>query len=126
MKIPNFARLVNEDFEDLEWFPQLAYILNRPLETLTKALQGKLTFEDNFHCVVREVRLDGSFPIVLPFNKGLAKHVLVTNVLEGTITGAPFLQWEANGLDIAITGIVGATPTGASPIKLSIIIIAGV
>lgn len=126
MKIPNFSRLVSEDFEDLEWFPQLAYILNRPLEILTKALQGKLTFEDNFHCVVRELRLDGSFPLVLPFKKGLAKHVLVTNVISGTVTTAPFLQWEADGVDIRINGIIGATPSNANPLKITVIIIAGV
>lgn len=125
MKIPDFARLMVEEFKELEWFSKLAFALNKPLELITKALQNRLSFEDNFASEVIELRLDGQYPIILPFKLGRPKHILVTRINSGIVTFAPFVDWTTDGQDVKITDVLGVIPSGTNIVKLTIVIIAG-
>lgn len=55
MKIPFIRRILKEDLTQAAgtiepWVDQLLYYLNMNMDTIGKALQGNLTFSDNFLC----------------------------------------------------------------------------
>lgn len=125
MKIPNFARLMIEDFKDLEWFPDLAQALNSPIENITKALQGGLSFEQNMASKTYNIAIDGNFPVSLKYERGKPAHVIVTRVSSGLITGQPFLIWETDGKNLKITDMVGGLPSPENKINMTILVITG-
>ena len=58
MKVSNFKRLSRTDNPQIpEWMEPLLKVINDQFESITTALQGSLTFDDNFNAEIKEFSL---------------------------------------------------------------------
>lgn len=57
MKLPNFKRLVYNDFpKDFQsLIEQLSYSVNNPIETITSAFSNNISIRDNLLCNVKDI-----------------------------------------------------------------------
>jgi hypothetical protein len=131
-KLPSFKKILPEQFPDLPWLPELVRPLNNFMESVTNALNQQLTFADNLDAVVRNVTLDGTYPVKVAWtktNKPVACWVGQCRELNAdhtTFTTALFLDWEfaADGT-LQINNVTGITPTETSKYTLTLVAITG-
>lgn len=105
MKIPGLKRLQEQDFPTkyADLISTLFTVLNSFMTTMTQALNGNLTYSDNFD--VLDITLDITAPVV---------NLKIKNTKNGTFRGlhlanitpkdstevlasTPFVQWTNNG-----------------------------
>lgn len=124
MKIPNFQRLSEEDFDQEDLSP-LAEQINRPLASLTQALQGRLTFGENMQGNITEIVLDGNFPKLIqnPLKTAPTGLLPLSTSTPAAITASPFILFEKSGSQIKITNVLGVTASSSAKAKLKVLII---
>lgn len=124
MKIPNYQRLSEEDFDQEDLSP-LAEQINRPLASLTQALQGRLTFGENMAGSVQELILDGNFPKLIqnPLRTAPTGILPLSTSTPSAITASPFILFETSGSQIKITNVLGVTASSASKAKIKVLIL---
>ncbi len=147
-KIPPIRRISTEDFkEQAGWIEKLLAPINSYMEQTTSALNRGLTIGDNFAGELRDVDVDGTYPLKLSWTLAARpRAVLVGNVqrtngaavdLEqeidtedsstSVILSIPvFVQWSFNQAgQLQIDNVVGVTPTAAAKYKLTLLILTG-
>lgn len=121
MKLQNFKRIISTDFEseDQKLVEKLGRILNDGIDNLYFALNGKLTFEDNFLATVKDVEITvdaNGTPLVstsvLLNSTNPVKGTLVISTVNKTNatafpTSAPFISFTQNGASLFIDNITG-------------------
>ena len=125
MKLSTFKRLDKSNFDDQyqDLIDQLGLSLNNDIQSLFDALGGKLSLADNFLCTIKDV------PIVVDAD-GIPKNAAqfqidktnmrilgcqVVNAVNRTNsntypTGAPFVNFTANGQLVTIDHVTGLQP----------------
>lgn len=131
-KVDNFKRITAEEFEeeDQDFVRKLSYLLTPFLQQVASAMNKGLDF-DNLNQVFTTV--DVQVAAGVPTAKLQVKYALKTK-LKGiivtsaqnltdntTVTGAPFLQWDASG-DLITVKYVAGIPDGKK-YRLSIILV---
>lgn len=119
MRLPGFKRLQSQDFpkkySDLTG--TLFAILNPFMEVITQALTRRLTFDDNFDCLVVSFDLTApvaNFKLANPrggiFRGATVDYCINKNDPTEALTQAPFIQFTtASDGQILITNITGLT-----------------
>lgn len=83
MKLPNFRRFNRGDYPTFQTSDGERFLdqLNEALETIITALQGQLSFSDNFNCELKTLKFseDTSVDIRLTKLKGAVQDVRVMN-----------------------------------------------
>jgi hypothetical protein len=125
-KIPTFRRLFKSTWQ--ESFSAL----NDFMRQVVSALNGRLTFGENFACVVRDVPLNGSYPVYFKWTleaKPVGAFVIqcredgATHVVP---TDAIYADWEfGENSMIQINGVTGISPTTTNPYTLTLVVITG-
>lgn len=117
MRLPGFKRLQFQDFpkkyNDLTNI--LFNILNPFMEVVTQALSKRLTFDDNFDCLLVTVDIStpiNNFKIANPrggtFRGATIDYCVNKNDSTEVLTQAPFAQFTvSNDGQIVITNITG-------------------
>lgn len=124
MKIPSFQR-ISEETLDTDDLTVLAEVLNRPLSTLTLALQGRLTFGENIIGSVQSITLDGQYPKLIqnPLPTTPQGITPIHTDKPALVTAAPWINWELTGNQIKITSVLGTNPTQSNKLKIKVLII---
>ena len=123
--LPPLRRILPEDIEgSAGWFQRVPYILNLFMQAMYSALNGNLTFQQNFDAQIQEVSFttannytsNNFTPITFPLTMGSAPiGMVVSNVVDTTtnsthtiIYNAPYADWQnlGNG-NIQINNISG-------------------
>ena len=131
-KLPTAKKILSESFPQLPWLPELIRPLNSFIESVTAALNQGLTFNENLDALVRNVTLDGTWPVKVAWpktNKPVACWVGQCRKLNAdhtTITTALYLDWEfaADGT-LQLNNVAGITPTETSKYVLTLVAITG-
>lgn len=124
MKVPNFERITEESLEADDLSP-LAEQLNRPISNIVSALQGRLTFGENFAGKIQEFTLDGTFPLSIrnPLPVSPTAIVPLSTNNPAAVESAPWVNWELSGNSIKITSVLGVIPTQTNKLKLKVLIL---
>lgn len=67
-KIPQVKRLLVDEFPDQPWIEPLILSLNQFMDGVVANLNKGLTVQDNMSGIIREVELDGNFPLKIAWN----------------------------------------------------------
>lgn len=127
MKLPNFRRIVLEDFseDEQELVNKLAAVLNIDIETLYIGLSNRLTFVENFDCTVKTFQVEVNANGVPKRNTVAQLNVInnttpkasgsqvikADNLSNGSFpTGGPFLTFTQNREFVTITHVAGIQP----------------
>lgn len=132
MKLGNFKRLISNDYkQDYQaLIEQLGLSLNNGIEQLFTAVNGKLTFEDNFLSTVKDIEIlvdatgkpMNTASIALS-NNNTVKGCLVLSAINKTNsttypTGTPFISFTQNGTTLYIDNITNLQPNNRYLVKL--------
>lgn len=127
-KLPPLRRLVAEDFQDQsDWIGKLIQPLNEHMERVTRAFNKGLTIEENFSGELREVTVDGVYPLKLAWTqRQRPRSVVVGGVRKAdgstwTLSTAVQVQWQyTQGGELQIDTVVGISPTSADKYILTL------
>lgn len=134
-KVPPLQRLRSEDFQEQnDWIGRLLAPLNTFQERIISSLQGNLTIADNMAAEVKEVRLDGTYPVKLPWGQlSPPKAVVVGGIRRNDgsdpwsgVTAAVQAQWQFKSTgQLHLTNVVGITPTAAAVYYITLLCYTG-
>lgn len=120
MKLPSFRRLNKTDYEEQYQLliDKLAASLNIGIESLYDALNGKLSFRDNFNATLTTIGItvdaDGvpRTPTQFKLASGQTRisGLLVINVTGADLVSSPFLNFTTNESIVTITKAFGLSP----------------
>lgn len=129
-KLPQFKRIVREDFKDQPWIEKLLQPVNRFMESMVSALNNNLTFKENLIAKVHEFRFiedDITYPLKVSWpHKALPTDMIVTRTVTvsgNDPTAAVFCRWEYDGDVIKVNKIYGLD--SAAEYKIRTIIFSG-
>lgn len=129
-KLPQFRRILREDFKDQPWIEKLLLPLNAFMDSMVTALNRGLTFSDNFSSKVHEFRLvedDITYPIKVAWDrKTLPTDMIVTRIVlvsGSNPTAAVQARWEYDGESILVNKFTGLD--SSSEYKIRCIIFTG-
>lgn len=115
-----------EDFPDqAEWIEKLLQPLNQYMEQSAAAMKA-LTVTDNMLGSIKNVELDGIFPVRISWSGPKPVSVLVGNAVRSdsvafVLTDAVQVQWEYDQSgSLAINAVTGITPTPTVKYKLTL------
>lgn len=132
MKLPNFRRLFDSDYDESEkpLVKKLSGPINSGVEVLYEALNNKLTFRENLQASVRDVQIQvdaNGIP------EGNATFTLISaNRIDGVFVlrlenltnssayplGAPFITWSQSTDRVTINHVTGLIPGNQYSIRL--------
>jgi len=93
MKISSFSRIDKGDYSDApEWFLRFADHLNPILDEIVRALQGRLTLDENHNCVYKEVELADSTE--LEISQEVKGNVVEVSVASSEYFGEFQFTWR--------------------------------
>jgi hypothetical protein len=125
-KLPTYRRLLARNWE--EGFRAV----NEFMRTVVSALQGQLTFSENFACMVREVPLDGSYPVYFAWTlpkKPSGAWVIKAREKSGAHvipSDAIYADWEYTDRNqIQINSVTGISPSNVNPYSITLVVITG-
>jgi len=125
MKLPNFKRLWEKDYEpdDQALIAKLSISINSGIEAIYQALSRKLTFADNMQSTIKDITIivdnngkptgNASFKL----NEGMTQVTGIIVIKCENLTNpasyfysAPFPSWEQTQYGISISYITGLIP----------------
>ncbi len=132
-KIPPIRRISLEDLkEQAGWIDKIVAPVNSYFEQTTSALNRALTINENFAGEVRDVTLDGTYPLKLSWGLNVKPRAVLVGQVERvdgtayTLATAIQIQWSFNQTgQLQIDGIVGITPTGAAKYRVTLVVLTG-
>jgi len=132
MRILPPKRLLQEDFPEEKFVQRFSAIYNGLIDLVVKALNNGLTFQDNFDGVVKEVLLDGVYPIKVSWprnSKPAAVWIGKIRTFSGVpaaLSSAVTLDWSiGTGGEIQIDGVAGITASATAKYYVTIIGVTG-
>jgi hypothetical protein len=135
-KIPPIRRISTEDFkEQAGWIENLLGPINSYFEQTTTALNRGLTINDNFAGEIRDVTIDGTYPLKLAWLLSARPRAVLVGAIART-TGASFtqgsalqVQWSFNQSgQLQIDGVVGSltpAPSAAAKYRITLVCLTG-
>lgn len=121
MKLPNFKRLVyndfTKDFQDL--IEQLSYSINNPIESIISVLTNNVSLRDNIFCNVKdlEVTVDSNgVPLATaaltitnanPIDGMVVLRAISPSNANLTTNGGVFLNYTQNGAKVTVSKVTG-------------------
>lgn len=129
MKIPPLKPLKNSQFPDLGWFPRLSSPINSFMQEIINGLNKKLTFKENMDCEIKEVIIDGSYPVKTSWERDSKPTGLwMTNIrrVDGADTNLSegiTIEWSYSNGVININNVVGLSASATDKYTLTIIAI---
>lgn len=131
-KVPNIRRILSENYPDLDWMPRLANTINVFMEQTIRLLNNNLNFADNFDGEVKEITVDGQYPLKVSWGRNQKPiavwigRALRLDGSEATYTSALTLKWRFNeNGQIEISDVVGLDDSETAKYKLVIIGVTG-
>jgi len=131
-QIPTLKKILQEAFPELPWMHRLASPINVFIEEVTRALNKRLTFTDNFDGEVREFLDNGEYPVKIAWNrtaKPTACWIGRIRKADGSaaaLTAACTLDWYFNESgDIEISNVLGLSSSGTTKYYINIIAVTG-
>lgn len=133
IKLPSLRKIFSSDFkaEFKQLVDQLGILFNGGLEPLYDALNGKLTFRDNFAATVADfvVTVDETgkprqtTTFKLTNNQAVIEGIFVIGASGANNTNimpiaAPFISYTRNGPMVTVTNITGLIPQVSYRIKV--------
>lgn len=113
-KLPQFKRIVREDFKDQPWIEKLLQPLNRFMESVVSALNKQLTFKENMAAQVHEFDFTEdniTYPLKVAWGlKTLPTDMIVTRVVvaDGSNpSAAVWPLWSYDGTSINVSKFYG-------------------
>jgi hypothetical protein len=125
--IPPLKRLSPEQFKDQSsWIQPLLTSINDFMERVVSALNKQLTVNENTTGAIKDVTLDGTFPVKLAWDKPRPSVVLVGDVqgLDSTfsLSTAVQVQWSFNQSgQLQIDAVVGISPTATDRYSVTLL-----
>lgn len=141
--LSSIKRILAESFPELKWMPQLLAPLNQFIEEINRALNNELTVGQNMNGVVKDVVVDGTYPVRFKWSRASRPRVawigavfpvsgsaVVTHVYDDTgaveRTAAVSLDWEFDGAGFfKINGIHGLAASASDKYTVTIVALAG-
>ncbi len=130
--LSSIKRILSESFPELKWMPQLLAPLNQFIEEMNRALNNEITVSQNMDGVVKDVVIDGTFPVKFKWTRqskprvawiGGCRELSGTHI---TFTDPIFLDWEFAGEGFfKINGVPGLTATPTNKFNLTIVALTG-
>lgn len=133
-KLPSFRRIVEDQIANK--YPELREALLSPLnnfmESVTRSLNKRLTFEDNFDAQVSSYVANGSYPVRIKwtrFSKPIGVWIVSaqrTDGLSASLSSAIYLDWtfnQENQIEIAST--VGLGDSSSDEFLVTVIGVSG-
>lgn len=132
-KLPSFKRIIGDalgEFENLR--EPLVVPLNAFMESISRALNNRLTFSENMDSQVITFTADGQYPIKLSWERPSRPRAVWIGQIS-RVDGAPAALSSAVTLDwafnqsgqIEIADIVGLTPSNSDQYSITIIGVTG-
>lgn len=133
MKISSFKKLLDKDFDSQykRLVYDLALRLNPFLDAVNKALDGKLTFEDNIQSKIIDISSitvgdDFSTTYKINIEDFDIKGIIIINLTNktnnnGKVNSFPSIYWEKTSAGITIKNIYGLVPNDEYSFKLLVI-----
>lgn len=102
-KLPPLQRLIADDFPDQTgWIGRLLRPVNVFFEQMTSALNRRLTINENFAGAIKEVELDGTYPVKVAWDfrekpiSVLVGDIYRTDGASFSLSAAVQVQWTYN------------------------------
>jgi hypothetical protein len=135
-KLPPIRRISTEDFpEQAGWIEKLTSPVNEYMERTTTALNRSLTINENFAGEMRDITVDGTYPIKLAWNLSARPRAVIvggiarTNGGSYTLTDAVQVKWSFNQAgQLQIDGLAGTldpAPAAATKYYITLVCLTG-
>lgn len=134
MKLPNFKRLVYNDFskEFQTLIEQLSYSINNPIETIVSAFSNNISLRDNILCNVKDLDITVDANGVPTTTAALS--ITNANPIDGMVVlranspanstvmpnGGVFLSYSQNGARLTIDHVTGLPANQAFSLRIVI------
>lgn len=122
MKVQSYVKLQRENFPGVpEEFEGVFDHLNKTLEELVSALQGKLSFDDNFNCEIKEFTVRDNTPIRVKVRvRGKPRGVILLDRSTSDYHLASFTIIDNETVEVAFYFPTTA-PTGDTTVRILVI-----
>ena len=131
-RLPTLKKILQENFPELPWMNKLATPINVFIEEVTRILNKRLTFSDNFDGEIKEVLVDGNYPLKISWNrnsKPIAVWVGRIRRVDGgsnSFSDAVYMDWNYNNSrEIQIDDIIGLGASSDDKFYVTIIGVVG-
>lgn len=132
-KVPSFTKILREKFPgDLPWINNLLQPINSFMNDVKQAFENRFTISENFDGEVKEVTVNGSYPVKMSWGRtqkpsiGIIGKVEMTDGSDVTLPAAISLVWKYNNAsEIQIDDVIGLDDSSTKKYKLKLIFLVG-
>lgn len=131
-RLSSIKRILTESFPGVKWISALLAPLNQFIEEVNRALNNELTIAENFDGVVKDVIVDGTYPIRFVWSRSARPTVAwigYARELSGphtALTDPLSLDWEFSGDGyFKINAIPGLAASASAKWVIKVVALAG-
>jgi len=133
MKINSIKKIITEDFQEQKsWIGKLVSPLNQFMDSVSSALNNRLTINDNMSGLTKSILVDGTYPLKIAWPMSQKPTIVLVgnckkvNGVHTPVTSAVYVDWSVSSDgSLSIDNVTGITASASDVYQITIVALTG-